>query len=106
MIVNNDIMAKIKFMTKHLAGSKISKSHTSIIEAAEPILREVRQQIEVSKIVLGPIRKVKNGPRRVKIQNIPAGIKAICRAPNSIQDIYIYTSNPEQISAILQKFSE
>jgi len=40
----------------HIAGDTIADSHTTVIEAAAPLVKQLQRISNVSKIVLGPIK--------------------------------------------------
>ena len=89
-------------MSKHLAGKKISKRHTTVIDAAIPLIRVAEKMSLVSKIVLGVIASAKHGPHRVKYTEIPGGIKAKVRGGIYVQEIYFYTDQATFVMKILK----
>lgn len=86
----------------HFAGKKYSGSHTTAIEAAHKILRAAEANPLISKIALGIITSVGNGNLDLRLHVIPAGLKLKVRGPRYIQEIYIYTCQPEQIKSCLE----
>lgn len=58
----------------HLSGKKFSKKHTTVIDAAKKIIQFLANQPLVNKISIGEIRIINNGPKRLKISHLPAGI--------------------------------
>lgn len=87
----------------HLAGKKISGSHSSLIDAAVGVIDVAISLDCVSKVVLGLIKRVK-GPattKSIKIVNIPAGIKVRIRGPKSVQELFIYTSRRQRVTDII-----
>lgn len=86
----------------HLAGKKIAKSHSTIINEAKIVLQSIQSSHLVNKIVTGDIKVIKTGPQRIKITLIPAGLQLMIRGRNARQKIFIYTSNPEAVKIIIQ----
>jgi hypothetical protein len=84
------------------AGGKITRSHSTAIEAAEPIIRAAERQPEVSKIALHRIVSgTKNGQHGLKFAPINGGLKVTVRGPRSLQELFIYTSDPERTKTAL-----
>lgn len=86
-------------------GKKSGGSHTTLIDAAEPLVERAEKMPQVTKIALGYIKPTpgKTGKRRVKFTPIQGGIKATIRGNTSIQEIWIYTNSPEQVQQELEK---
>lgn len=82
----------------HLAGKKVAKSHSTIIEEAEKILKSLSADPLVEKIVTGEIKSLEHAPRRLKITPIDAGLKLIVRGINARQFIFVYTKSPAIVS--------
>jgi hypothetical protein len=80
----------------HRAGGKITKSHTTIIDAAVSLVERAEKLPEVTKISLGEIKIIGKGKANVKFLPIPAGLKAVVRGNISKQEIFIYSSDPEK----------
>lgn len=81
-------------MTKHIAGGKISRSHTTIIDAAKKVVLKAEKLPEVNKISLGKITAgLPVGSHRIKCIPITGGLRAEIRGTSSKQQIYIYTSD-------------
>ena len=86
----------------HLAGGKLTKSHTTLIDAALPFVRVAQKIPEVSKISLGVITaNIRVGKHHVKFLPITGGWKIVVRGTNSIQEVYVYTSSPEKTKKLL-----
>ena len=87
----------------HLAGKKVAKSHSTIIEEADKLLKFLSASPLVEKIVTGEIKSLEHAPRRLKITPIDAGLKLVIRGINARQFIFVYTKSPaviaEQIKA-------
>jgi len=89
----------------HLAGKKISAKHTTVITEAELLLSYLRRQKEVKKIVIGEIKSIKNGPRRLKITNIDNGLKLMIRGVSARQLVFVY-NNDFNITDIVNKIND
>ena len=91
-------------MARHRAGGKITASHTSIIDAAVPIVAAAEKLPEVSKISLGIIKQVGRGgqQRRVKYLPITGGWKLTVRGSATVQEIFLYTSQATSTREFLE----
>ncbi len=86
----------------HLAGKKIAKSHSTIINEVKIILKHLQSNLLVTKIVTGEIKVIKAGPNRIKITPIPAGLELMIRGRSARQKIFIYTKEPKTIENIIK----
>ena len=82
-------------MPTHKTGRKITTSHTSIIDAAIPVVKAAERLPDVSKISLGIIKQVgkSRGQHRLKFQPIVGGWKITVRGSSTVQEIYVYTED-------------
>lgn len=82
-------------MPAHKTGRKITTNHTSIIDAAIPIVEAAERLPEVSKISLGIIKQVgkSRGQHRIKLLPITGGWKITVRGSSTVQEIYVYTED-------------
>ena len=88
--------------SNHLSGGKYTASHTSIIKAAINPTKAAAQLECVSKISLGLIQSLKNGPTSLKfIDEGPTCLLVKIRGSRSLQEIRIYTSNKEVVQATM-----
>ncbi|MCK5044191.1 hypothetical protein KAR26_00485 [Candidatus Parcubacteria bacterium] len=87
----------------HISGKKIAKSHSTVIKAAEPVIRAALKLEEVSKIITGEIATIRNGTERIKFTGIPAGLKIMVRGVNARQQLFIYTSQPDSTQKKLEQ---
>lgn len=80
----------------HLQGKKISGSHSTVIQAAVSIVETARSLDDVTKVILGIIKPVRSTavPKSLKITDVDAGLRLKVRGPNSVQELFVYTSNP------------
>lgn len=90
----------------HRQGGKFTGSHTTIIDAAAVVVDTAKRREEVTKICLSIIQNVRSNGRRLKFKSIQAGWQVIIYGNTYMQDVYIYTSNPETTKqAIEQAFA-
>ncbi len=89
------------------SGGKFSTSHSTLISAAEGIVKKANSLPEVSKISLGFIRSIKgNGTNLHRIKydlSEPACLKLTVRGGISIQELRFYTTSPRELAAKLQE---
>jgi len=90
-------------MPKLTLGGKITNSHSSLTETAEKLVAKAVKLELVSKIGIANITHVGGGRKGLKFLPITGGIKAVVRGSGSVQDIYIYTTNPEETKIELEK---
>lgn len=88
-------------MPSLISHKKITRSHTTLIDAAEGIVKKATQMSEVSKISFGIIKKISVGKPRIKFLPITGGVKAIVRGNAYVQEIYFYTSDKSGVSKTL-----
>jgi hypothetical protein len=88
----------------HLAGKKVAKSHSTVIEEAEKLLRFLTSHPLVEKIVTGEIKHIEHGPRRIKIVPVEAGLKLTIRGINARQHIFVYTAEQAIITEQIEEF--
>lgn len=78
----------------HITGPKISDSHTTAIEAAEPVVKRLQKDPGVKKITLGKIDNAggasSRSSTRVKIIDERTRILITVSGPGSHQDISVY----------------
>jgi hypothetical protein len=84
-------------MPLHRAGGKLTRNHTTIIDAAAPLVDYLQNRDEVSKISLGLIKNIGKGKAGLKFHAVTGGWKVVVRGNISLQEIVVYTSEPEQI---------
>ena len=82
----------------HVAGGKVTRSHTTATEEATVIVRLLQKDPRVSKIVLGAIKAgLPNGQPRLKQIPITGGIRLEIRGIHSKQQLFVYTSQPDEV---------
>lgn len=81
----------------HLSGGKFTASHTTVIEAAHAPARAAAALGCVSKVSLGLIKSLKNGPPALKfLDDGPGCLLVKVRGARSIQEVRVYTSDKER----------
>ena len=90
-------------MPKLTLGGKITNSHSSLTETAEKLVAKAIKLELISKISISTITHVGGGRKSLKFLPITGGIKAVVRGSGSVQNIYIYTTNPEEVESKLEK---
>ncbi len=86
-------------------GKKSGGTHTTLIEAAVPLIKEAEKLSEVTKIALGFIKSTpgQRGTKRVKFQRTASGLLMTVRGNTSVQAIRIYTASPDIVQQSLEK---
>jgi len=99
-----DFAARYLNMAKHKSGGKITANHSSLIDAAFPVVEAAEKLPEVSKISLGFIKTTgkSRGIIRMKFSPIGGGWKITVRGSSTVQEIFIYTSDADETKTLLQ----
>ena len=80
----------------HLSGGKYTASHTTVIESALLPAQAAARLACVSKISLGLIKTLRNGPPAIKFTDECAGCLLVkVRGVSSIQEIRVYTTDKD-----------
>ena len=96
-------MANSSRPSGHLSGGKFTASHTTVIEAADAPARAAASLDCVSKVSLGLIKSLKNGPPALKfLDDGPGCLLAKVRGARSIQEVRVYTSDKERTQAAMR----
>lgn len=80
-----------------LRGSKVTRSHTTVIEAAIPAVSAAKESPHVSKIVIGVIKPTKTGQPHIKFTPIQAGLRMQVRGNSAVQIFFVYTGQPDDV---------
>lgn len=88
-------------MALHRAGGKLTRSHTTVIDAVAPVVDLLQTTESVSKISLGIIKQIGKGPQGIKFHTITGGLRLVIRGNTSLQEIMVYTTDPEGIKSLL-----
>jgi hypothetical protein len=90
-----------------LKGAKLTRSHTTVIEAAIPAVNAAKESASVSKIVIGIITPTKTGQSHIKFTPIRAGLRMQVRGNSAVQIFFVYTNRPDDvIRKITQKWQD
>ena len=83
--------------------NKLAPSHSTLTEVAREVIETLHKINDVSKVSIGIIKTTasKGGKRGIKFLPITGGLKAVVRGSGTVQELYIYTKNPEATSKIL-----
>ena len=85
-------------------GRKHAGSHTTLIEAAESLIKEAERLEAVKRISLGYIKPTPGttGKRGVKFVPMRGGLRAKVRGNTAVQEILIYTDFPQEVQEALE----
>lgn len=86
----------------HADGRKFGH-HTTLVPAAEPVIKFAEKDPRVSKIILGSIAPGLHGRHRIKIIEIKAGLQVFIQGGSSGQTLYIYTACHEDVKTDLRR---
>lgn len=86
----------------HADGKKFGR-HTTLVPAAQPVIKYAEKDPRITKIILGRIVPRIGGRHRIKITKILAGLKVFVRGGSSGQELHIYTTCPEAVGTDLER---
>lgn len=89
--------------------NKIKRQHGIIKGLRKFLEKEVSSQDFVSGIIPGEIKVGNSTGENLKIKyqyNTRSGAKLIAVSGNSVQEIFVVTSDPESLKEIIDKFNE
>jgi hypothetical protein len=94
--------------SNHRAGGKIGGKHTTVIDAAKPVVDFLLKNADVSSVTMGFIKmRLKTAPQRMKIKEESGCLFIKIRGTASIQELRVFSKNLEQVRASLElKFRE
>ena len=87
----------------HRAGGKLTRSHTTLIDAAVPVVDFLQDHAGVTKISLGLIKVIGKGPKSLKFHPVTGGWKLVIRGTVSLQELVAYTPDPGQLRSEILK---
>lgn len=88
----------------HFNGAKKKGSHTTVIPAAELLVKEANKLPQVTGIAPGYIdQRARSKMPRIVFKPIPAGLEVTVLSSSSKQTLIIYTSAPELVERLLNK---
>lgn len=85
-----------------LKGPKFNGRHTTLIDAAVPVVVQLRDDPRVTKIIIGVITARRGKTTTIKAVPINAGLKLTIAAPRNVQELYAYTTDPDGVKATLE----
>lgn len=86
---------------------KITRSHTTSIEAVAPFLEFAKSHPEITKISLGIIKPIKtSATKRLKATPEQACLLLQIRGVRAIQTIRFFTSHPPTLKKIIESFAK
>lgn len=88
-------------MPPHRAGGKLTRSHTTLIDAAVPLVDLLQDRDDVTKISLGIIKSIGKGVPGLKFHPVTGGWKVVVRGNVSLQEMVVYTGDPEAVRRAL-----
>ena len=87
----------------HLSGGKFTASHTTVIQAASVPAQAAARLPCVSKISLGLIKTLRNGPPAIKFTDEGPGCLLVkVRGGSSLQEVRVYTTDKAQTQATME----
>ena len=89
-----------------LRGSKLSSSHSTLIDDAQLIVVAAKRLAEVTKVVVGKIVPLRPSKRRLKFIPLPAGFRITVRGSSVQQTIFVYTKNSTATQRSIEVFWE
>ena len=88
---------------KSKSPKKLTRSHTSAIEKVEQLLPTLQKSPLVTKISLGIIKHIGVGKPAIKFHLINGGFKMVVRGNISVQEVFVYTPNVNDIQKLTKK---
>ncbi len=89
-------------LSGHLSGGKYTASHTTVIEAAEMPARAAAGLECVSKVSLGLIKTLRNGPPAIKfIDEGPGCLLVKVRGASALQEVRVYSKDKGAVIAAM-----
>lgn len=93
----------------HIQNIKITKKHTSSIEAVTSVVEYLLTQGDVDKISLGIIKSLKNtrksAQKSIKVRVEKTGILVTVTQKISVQEFRIYSKDLDKVSRSIQFFA-
>lgn len=80
-----------------LRGPKLTRSHTTVIEAAIAAVNAAKASPHVSKIVIGIIKPTGTGQPHIKFTPIQVGLRMQVRGNSAVQLFFVYTDLPDDV---------
>lgn len=88
----------------HRSGGKMGGKHTTLIDAAQPIVEYLSRHLSVSKITAGHITmRLKTAPHRLKIMEESGCLLLKVRGTASIQEIRVFSPDLSVVKNDIEK---
>ena len=86
----------------HIGGDKKRGKHTTVIPAAEDLIRQALRLPQVTGISAGFIQSgIHTRQARTKFKIVPAGLEVVVLGTTSKQTIYLFTKLPREVAKLL-----
>lgn len=83
--------------------SKTTASHSTLTKPSQEIVDIASKLPAVTKISISIIKPVGGGRRSLKFLPIIGGIKAVVQGNGAVQELFIYTNDPEEVQKKLKE---
>ena len=91
-------------MAKHTSGRRVTSSHSTYIDAVEPVLRAARSIPSIKRIALGVVKlNLPSAPQRIKITRANGALDLQVRGNTSVQALMLYTDSPAHTERLLKE---
>jgi hypothetical protein len=89
--------------SNHRCGGKIGGKHTTVIDAAKPIVDYLLKHLDVTIVTVGYIKmRIKTAPQRIKIKEDSGSLLVKVRGTASIQELRVFSKNLERVKKDLE----
>jgi hypothetical protein len=90
----------------HRSGGKMGGRHTTLIDAAQPIVDYLLRHPDVNNIIAGHITmRLKTAPHRLKVMEESGGLLLKIRGTASIQEVRVFSQKIDTVKYdIMEKF--
>lgn len=86
-----------------LRGTKVSKQHSTYNSVAEKVIVALKPLAAVNKIVLGPIKQLSGGERRVTVREDRGQARIQCRDIGSVQVLWVIGADVTLLQQTLEQ---
>lgn len=84
-----------------LGGKKINNNHSTFIPLAGKVIKRLKLEPSVTKIVLGKITPKHGATARVDIKQWPTSVKVLCREHSGMQVLHVIGITAQAVYDIL-----
>ena len=88
------------------SGKKISNSHQTIIDKAVPVLKELKEEIFIDKIVIGKIKNVNSRFKKLLAENTGTSIKMTVKSHGEVQEFFVIGTDLKRIEKRVERLSK